>query len=195
MRGRVILAGLAVAGLAVASSAQAPSTPTPVAEYWLRVYPMPAYGEIWRLTLSVADFKKALPKAIEILNKRGDSVLPLENMAGSEKGGFQQLSYRFPAEAAPKALAALQKLGDVEELQKNPGVSPAVQGEVREKLAKLKSERDANAKALANIPTIGAAVAEIISHLETVERANTDAAGRVLLNVQLRQRPSPAAKH
>lgn len=185
--------GLALfAGLAVGALAQAPIAPTPAAEYWLRLYPTPAYGEIWRLTIEVADFEKGLEKAIAVLDKRGESVLPLENMAGSGKAGFQQLSYRLAADAAPKAFAALQKLGEVQELQKNPGVIPAVREEVRDKLAKLKADRDSNAAALAGMPAVGAAVAEIIAHLETVDKANAEAEGRVLLNLQIRRRPSPA---
>ncbi|MBI4346513.1 MAG: hypothetical protein HY553_06640 [Elusimicrobia bacterium] len=153
----------------------------PHSEYWLRVYPKPEVGEIWRLSITVKDFQRGLDRAVELLNKRGQSVLPLQNMAGSEKGGFQQLSYRLPADAAPKVLAALQKLGEVEDVQKRPAVQPGVREEVQEKLAKLRGERER----LGELPATRSAVAEIVAHLESVEKAEDAAKARVLLNLQL----------
>lgn len=158
-----------------------PRAQAPASEYWLRVCPKPEAGEIWRLSISVRDFRKGLDKAVELLNGRGQSVLPMQNMAGSEKSGFQQLSYRLPADAAPKVLAALQKLGDVEDLQKNPAVHPGVREEVQEKLARLRGER---AK-LGDLPVTRAAVDEIVAHLESVEKADREARMRVLLNLQI----------
>jgi hypothetical protein len=180
---------LAFAWLAVRLSAQ------PVASYWLRLYPLPAYGSIWRMSLAVSDFNKSLPKITAALEKKGgEPVAPLANMAGSRKGKFQQLSYRLPAATAEAALAAVQKLGEVEELQKNPGFDPAVHAEVEQKLDQLKTESASNADALAKMPSILAAASEIRAHLEQVRAADIAAAGRVLLNLQVRERPS-AAKH
>ncbi|MBI5200958.1 MAG: hypothetical protein HY925_05175 [Elusimicrobia bacterium] len=175
---------LALAALLAASPAAAQNA----ADYWLRAYQPPTFSEIWRLTLSVKDFKKSLGKALDILGKKGESMLPLENMAGSEKNGFQQLSYKLPADAAPKAFAALQKLGDVEGLQKNPGIDPAVREEVRTKLQLLKDERTKTEAALRDSPSIRGAVDEIVAHLEAFQKTDEAARKRILFNIQLQQK-------
>ncbi len=171
--------------LALASSAFAQA---PAADFWLRMYQPPAFFEIWRLTLSVKDFDKALKKALEILDKKGESMVPLANMAGSEKAGFQQLSYRVPADSAPKVFSALQKLGETEDLQKNPGIDPKLRDEVGEKLTRLRFERDSHEIALRDSPAIRGAVDEIVSHLEAFQKTDAEAKGRILLNVQIQQK-------
>ena len=166
-------------------------TSTPVAEYWLRMYPTPVYSEIWRLGLQVPSLKKALPKALALLEKQGAvPVVPVANMAASKKSQYQQLSYRLPAKTAAKTLKALQALGEVQILNKNPALNPAVDGEVNDKLAKLKAEQAAHAEALAKMPSVGAAVTEIVSHLEAVSKADREAAERILLNLDLQEAAS-----
>ena len=185
------LAAFALAWLAVRLAAQPAALGTPVASYWMRLYPLPAYGSIWRLSLVVADFKKTLPKITAALAKKGgEPLVPLSNMAGSEKNKFQQLSYRLPAATAEAALAAVQKLGEVEELQKNPGFDPATHAEVEGNLSQLRGEAGSGAESLAKMPSIQAAVSDIIAHLERVRSADIAAAGRVLLNLQVRERPA-----
>ena len=189
--GRVagVCAVAALAWLAGRLAAQQPAESTPVAGYWLRLYPLPAYGSIWRMTLVVPDFQKGLPKVQSALEKRGGQpAAPLENMAGSAKAKFQQLVYRLPAASAEAALGAVQKLGQVEELQKNPGINPAVREEVAEKLSKLKAETASHAEALRGMPAVAAAAGEIVDHLEKVQKAEREAEGRVLLNLQVRER-------
>ena len=190
-RGGIVAACWALAGLATAWAAEPPAPVTPVASYWMRLYPLPAYGSIWRMNLAVKDFNKALPRITEALQKKGgEPVVPLSNMAGSEKNKFQQLSYRLPAATAEAALSAVQKLGEVEELQKNPGFDPATHAEVESKLSQLRQESSSNADALAKMPALGAAASELIAHLEQVRGADIAAAGRVLLNLQVRERPA-----
>lgn len=156
----------------------------------MRVYPIAAYGEIWRVGIQVKDFKAALPKALAALEKAGAiPAQPVEHMAGSETLGFQQLSYVVPAASAAKALGALQKLGELEELQKNPGIHPGILEEVPQKLAKLKAEAGAKSEKLAGLPAVQSAVAEILAHLEAVDEATRAASSRFLLNIQLKQAP------
>lgn len=170
--------------------AQSSSSSAPAPSYWMRLYPLASYSEIWRVTLEVPDLEKALARAAKSLDKRGArSVLPLENMAASAIHSVQQLSYRVPSASAAKALADIQKLGLVQDLQKNPALHPGVGAEAREKKARLDEERLANREALERMPAVGAAVAEIAAHLEQVDRADREASQRVLLNIELRQKP------
>lgn len=190
---RFRLAGAAalVIGAAALLAAQTQFSTTPVASYWMRVYPIAAFGEIWRLGLQVKDLKKTLPKVTAALEKGGATpAQPLENMAGSETYGFQQLSYIVPAGAAAKALASLQKLGELEELQKNPGMHPGIMEEVPAKLARLRTEAGPKAEKL-QTPAVKEAIGEILAHLEAVDEATRAASARVLLNIQLRQKAKP----
>lgn len=187
-RSRIFGPAFLLFGGAALLAAQTQFSTTPVASYWMRVYPIGAFGEIWRLGLQVKDLKKTLPKVTAALEKGGATPSqPLENMAGSEKHGFQQLSYVVPAGSAAKLLASLQKLGELEELQKNPGIHPGVMEEVPAKLARLKAEAGPKAEKLAQTPAVREAIGEILAHLEAVDEATRAASSRVLLNIQLRQ--------
>ncbi len=154
--------------------------------YWTRVYPPPAYFEIWHLSLKVPDLKKAMAKSLSIVAKRGGSaVVETENMASSRAAKYQQLSFRIPVKNAAKALRSLQDLGAVQALHKNPGFDPGLYDDIPQKLATLREE--SNAVPLDQAPGIKALTAEFIAHLEDVSRKRKEAVGRILLNLELRE--------
>lgn len=188
-----LLAGLAA--LAPAHAQGETVSSSPVAKYWLRMYPVEAYAEFWHFGLKVKDLAKALPKVLSTLKKNGaEALVPIGNEVSSKMHGYQQLSFRVPDDAAARTVKTLGDLGDVEGLVKTPGGDPAVAQEAAEKLDKLKDEQRANKDALGKMPTTTALEAEVVDHLELVLKAHREAQGRVLLNIELQEMPKPERK-
>jgi len=197
---RSLLAVAAAAALAWAAGsavAQVLMSSTPVAKYWLRMYPFDSYSQIWHIALKVHSVKDSVPKALAALQKLGgEATVPLANMASSSgrvRTAYQQLAFRVPAAKGDAAVKGLEKLGDEQALDKNPGFNAAIIQEAKEKLDKLTSEREANKDALAKMPSVGAMTDEVMEHLSAVVRAHQEAEGRILLNIELVEAPPASA--
>ena len=186
-----LLSSAALSCLADDSPPAAVLSSTPPAKYWLRMYPLQPYAEFWRMDLQVPDLKKGLPKVLDALAKNGGTpVMPVANEAASPSQKMQQLSYRLSRPMSARALKALQDLGSVQTLTKSPGAYAGVREEAREKLKKLNAEAESNRDALARMPNTAALVGELIEHLSLVDQTSSDAEGRILLNLELRQAPA-----
>lgn len=160
--------------------------------YWLRTYATDPYAEYWHLNLTVADLGKAMAKSEAVLRKRGgEPVAAPSQLASSRNPPYQQLSWKLPIRTAAKALEGLRKLGVTEGLTQTPASNARLPIEVFEKRDKLRLETRENARALARLPATSALALDLLDHLDRVLRLQEDAKGRVLLNIELRQKAAP----
>lgn len=160
----------------------------PPAKYWLKRYPLRRYGAFWHLSLEVKDFDRAVGKTLKIMRKyKGKSPLPLDNMAGSDKGKYQQLSFRLSRKKGRKALAKLRKLGRVKHENQRENLAPEISGEVGSKLNRLREERRAGAPSLERLSSVAAAIDELIAHLEGVDVAYRASEDLILLNMVIQE--------
>ncbi len=170
-------------GAFCASASAAPASPE---AHWMKRYPARDYGAFWHLDLAVVDFAAGRRGAEAVLAKSSASAVVAEqNRVGSDKVKYMQWSYRLPRGEAVKVLEKLHTLGTVKRSTQNENLLPEVIAEVPEKLAKLKAER--GAPALTRLPATSAAAAEILAHLEAVDKAWKDSADSVLLNISIEE--------
>lgn len=182
------LAGaLAVPALAEKGAPPPAATPAP---YWLRLYPPQPYSEYWHLKLRVADMEKASAAVQSALKRQGGKLAaPLSQMAYSREHKYQQMSFQVPARSAEKALRAIQGLGALEFLAKNPGFNGTLARERKEKLDGLQADMSAHRDELSRMPAVSALAGEMLAHLQQAETMQRQAADKVLFNVELQQSP------
>ncbi len=165
-----------------ASAAPAPH----VRPYWLKIYSLAPYRETWSGELAVKKLDAALPQIVSAVEKNGGRLTqPLANFAGTKTE--QQLSLTAPYKKSKSLLAALRKLGKAAdpEVRQNGEMIPL--DEVREKLARLTSEKNEKWGALAQTPAAAEAVDEMIEHLTNVEAVVRSTDGEVLWNITVKE--------
>ncbi|MBI3507578.1 MAG: hypothetical protein HY059_22305 [Proteobacteria bacterium] len=166
---------------------QAPPN-TPVAKYWLRMYPLEPFESYWHVTLTVDSVQKATAAALEIMKKNGgEPTIPLALEVSSRKDPYQQLSYKVSAAKTGKIVKALQKLGAAESSSRVPVTAPSVFVEAKDKLLKLEAETGSNIEALSKMPAVSALANELVEHLVNVVRVHDASKDRALLNIELKQ--------
>ncbi|MFA5140171.1 MAG: hypothetical protein WC728_13145 [Elusimicrobiota bacterium] len=158
--------------------------------YWLKRYPLRDYGAFWHLELTVRDGKKAREKALKLLSKRGSApVVPVENMASSDKFVYQQLSYAVPRKEGEKVVEGLKKLGQVKRFSRKDALEPDAASEVQTKLSRLRFEKEAGGEILKRLTVVNAVIEELCSHLEKVDDAYKKSSERILLNISMEEQP------
>ncbi|MBI3297550.1 MAG: hypothetical protein HYZ75_05270 [Elusimicrobia bacterium] len=161
----------------------------PPGGFWMKRYPVRAYGAFWHLEVAAKDFAKAREKVEKVLAKRkGVSTVPASSQVGSEKVRYMQWSYVLSRDAAAKALEDLRKLGAVKRETQTENLLPGTD-DIPVKLQSLSAERAAAGADAARYPAAFAAAAEIVAHLEEVERSWKDSQDKVLLNLALEEAP------
>lgn len=156
--------------------------------YWLKRYPLRDYGAFWHLDLGVQDVKKAREKALKLLAKRGAApAVPVENMASSDKFGYQQLSYVVPRKEGESVLEGLKKLGQVKRLERKESQEPDQSAEVETKLSRLKTEQEAGGEILKRLSAVNAVIEELTAHLAKADEGYKKSGGRILLNITMEE--------
>ena len=171
--------------------------PAAHAAAWLKQYPPEGYSEIWHVRLKVKDLDRVIPDIIKTLEKNGgESTIPLKNTVASKLHGYQQLSFRFPKRAAERAVRRLKKFGELDNQPATPTSAADAQAgaEIDDKLKKLEAETAANRDALAKMPAVSAAAAELIEHLTAAKKNRADAKDRVLVNFEISEEAAPATR-
>lgn len=165
------------------------AVPTRGEPYWFKTYTASLYSEYWTGDLALKDFSRDLPKAFAAIEKAGGQpTQPLANFAASVKDKTQQLSFAIEDKAGQALLKSLRRLGDLPDPLARPVGAPVPVEEVKAKIAALMKERVERAAELARVPASAAAAEEILEHLLMVEDLSRRAQGRVLFNLQMRQK-------
>lgn len=176
----MISALLLLAGVASAA-------PMPHARpYWLKTYSLVPYHETWRGEISVKTLSVAMPKIAAAVEKGGGRLTQrLENFVGSSTE--KQLSLTIPQKKSKALLAALRKLGRIQDPAVRPNGAAIPLEEVREKLARLTKEKTESQAALTQTPAAAEAVDEMIEHLANVEAVARSTDGEVLWNITVKE--------
>src|SRR6185436_11718074 len=105
----------------------------------------------------------------------------------SKLHGYQQLSFKFSKRAAERAVRRLKKFGSLDNQPATPtsAADAAAGAEIEDKLKKLEADAAANRDALAKMPAVSAAAAELIEHLSAAKKNRADAKDRVLVNFEI----------
>lgn len=184
-----MIAALLLLASAAAASSTAPSArPPEVRErpYWLKTYSLAPYREAWRSDLSVKKLDAALPKVVAAIEKNGGRLTqPLANFARS--ADEQQLSVVVPLKKAKTLLAALRKLGKMEEPFMRPQAERIPLAQVREKLARLLKEKAEGQRELSRLPAAAEALDEMIEHLSNAEAAARSEGDEALWNMTVKE--------
>ena len=156
---------------------------------WTKTYSLAPYREFWTFDVDVKDYNKDLPKVMTLLEKSGaQATVPPTQMAHGADLKSQQLSYKIPAKAGHEFLKSLEKLGRFSAPKISHSGEPISLPEVKEKLGKLTSERDAHPHELALMPSIAFMVDEMIQHLSAVKQVRESVDTQVMLNLTVREK-------
>lgn len=161
-----------------------PDVVTPMPLQWLKVYPLTPYKAHWSFEIEVKDFDRTIA-ALQKLGLRPTQPLELFPAAKTQR----QVSFKGSFKQAESAEKRLRKLGKVLDLRRRAVTEPVSLAEVNEKIAKLSAERAASPDALAKMPSVSAAVDELLGHLLSVKALQERTDSEVLLNLTLRLKP------
>lgn len=184
-----MIAALAVAAALGASAAStAPAAPPRESPYWLKLYSLQPRRDSWTVGVELKSLDGAGEKVAALVEKNGGRLSqPLSSFPADATQ--RQLVAVVPAKTSAALLAALKKLGKVDEPVVRP-ISPAIPAaEAKEKLARLLKERSEQTAAYGSAPVGAAVVDELIAHLSSVVAADKEAVPEVLWNVTLRAKP------
>lgn len=177
------------AQLAAAAPARKPAPAGPGNPYWLKIYSTSPYAEIWTGDLALKDFDGGLPKALKAIEARGGTLTqPLETFVSSKKDKLQQLSFEIARGKTKELVKDLRKLGELPEPGVRPNGTPIPVKEVRAKIDLLTKEKREQAEALRMVPSVAAAVDEILAHLLLVDAVAGRVEPQVRFNLTLRQK-------
>jgi hypothetical protein len=190
---RVFAVLLALSALPAAASAPpsaAPSAaPRQAPQYWFKTYSTAPYKQFWTIELAVKDFRRDLPKvAAQVKEEGGVLSAPMEDFAGSDKGGVQQMSFSLSLRRAKGLLRRLRRIGDAPDPRVRAAGAPIPLNEVEAKIETIQKERREHARALAEAPAAAAAQEEILEHLLLVRDVARRAETQVLVNLTVRTR-------